>query len=84
MLPILVALSLLLSSQAVAQAGTQAPPPTPIKFIDMDTAYLSGSRAGPVALYVDSRQRAKFDRLLRLKHAVLPQLLATATEPSLR
>jgi hypothetical protein len=55
------------------------PPRT--KFYDFSDQVIDGQIKKPTALYTDSRQKVKFDRLLKLKKSFLPDLLNTAKDP---
>ena len=50
------------------------------KFYDFSEQLIDGERKKPATLYVDSRQKIKFDRLLKLKKSFLPKLFLTAKE----
>ena len=50
------------------------------KFYDFNDQIIDGEIKKPTTLYTDSRERVKFDRLLRLKKSFLPQLFDTAKE----
>lgn len=57
-----------------------AKPPVKSKFYDFSEQLIDGEIKKPTALYTDSRQKVKFDRLLKLKKSFIPQLLKTAKE----
>ena len=57
-----------------------AKPPTKSKFYDFSEQLIDGEIKKPTALYTDSRQKVKFDRLLKLKKSFIPQLFNTAKE----
>ena len=57
-----------------------AKPPAKSKFYDFSEQLIDGEIKKPTALYTDSRQRVKFDRLLKLKKSFIPQLFNTAKE----
>ena len=50
------------------------------KFYDFNEQLIDGEIKKPTTLYTDSRERVKFDRLLKLKKSFLPQLFDTAKE----
>ena len=50
------------------------------KFYNFNEQLIDGEIKKPTTLYTDSRQRVKFDRLLRLKKSFIPQLFNTAKE----
>ena len=80
-----LALALSLSMPALAHAG---PPgtvaPVGVEFINLADAYVSGQVFRPRGQWVDAKQRAHFERLLRLRRSVLPALRATATDRTFR
>jgi len=78
---VLFALSLapsLASAQAPA-AGTEK-----TKFYDFNDMLIEGAYKKPQVLYTDARQKAKFERLLKLKRDFLPQLRSTSKDSTLR
>ena len=50
------------------------------KFYDFNEQLIDGEVKKPTTLYTDSREKVKFDRLLRLKKSFLPKLFDTAKE----
>ena len=66
----------------IASAALSAPPKRNVKskFYDFNEQLIDGEIKKPTNLYVDSRQRVKFDRLLKLKKSFLPSLFNTAKE----
>jgi len=54
-----------------------AKPPTKSKFYDFNEQLIDGQIRKPSALYVNSREKAKFERLLKLKKSFLPKLFKT-------
>ena len=50
------------------------------KFYDFSDQLIDGEIRRPTALFTDSRQKAKFDRLLRLKKSFLPAMFRTSKE----
>ena len=77
---VLLALSLT-PSLALAQAagGTEK-----TKFYDFNDMLIEGAYKKPQVLYTDARQKAKFERLLKLKRDFLPQLRSTSKDATLR
>tara|TARA_R100000315_G_scaffold43993_1_gene19585 strand:- start:207 stop:464 length:258 start_codon:yes stop_codon:yes gene_type:complete len=67
-------LATLLQSNAAAAKQPKA------KFYDFSEQLIDGEIKKPTSLYTDSRQRVKFDRLLKLKKSFLPKLFDTAKE----
>ena len=76
---VLLILAVLLYAPAV-----EAKPPVKTKFYDFSDQLINGEIKKPTQLYIDSRQKVKFDRLLRLKKSFLPDLLKTAKDPVFR
>lgn len=52
-------------------------PPQKSKFYDFNDQIIDGEIRKPSGLYTDSREKAKFDRLLKLKKSFLPELFKT-------
>ena len=50
------------------------------KFYDFNEQLIDGELKRPTTLYTDSRQRVKFERLLRLKKSFMNDLFDTAKE----
>ena len=50
------------------------------KFYDFNEQLIDGEIKKPTTLYMDSREKVKFDRLMKLKKSFLPKLFATAKE----
>ena len=74
---VLVAIMLLLVFSNVTQAS---PPDERAKFYDFSDQIIDGEIRRPTALYTDARDRARFDRLLRLKKSFLPDLFESSQE----
>ncbi len=69
MIRIVLAL-LLFTSFALAQA----PAEVRTKFYDFNELNLTGDRKRPALLYSDAKQRARFERMFKLKRSFLPEL----------
>ncbi len=54
------------------------------KFYNFDELLINGEYKKPQILYTDSRQKVRFERLLKLKKDFLPKLKSTEKDPSLR
>jgi hypothetical protein len=54
------------------------------KFYNFDDLLIEGEYKKPKSLYLDGRQKVKFQKLLKLKKDFLPDLKNTAKDPSLR
>ena len=54
------------------------------KFYNFDDLLINGEYKKPQILYTDSRQKVRFERLLKLKKDFLPKLKNTQRDPSLR
>jgi len=65
---------------AFSVTQVQAKPPARSKFYDFSEQLIDGEIKKPTALYTDSRQKVKFDRLLKLKKSFIPDLFKTAKE----
>jgi len=59
-------------------------PDTKTKFYDFDDLLINGQYRKPQVLYIDSREKLRFERLLKLKKDFLPKLKNTQKDPSLR
>ena len=73
-----VALLLLTASSAVAAE------PDAARFIEFTGTMIDGHTARPTTLYVDGRQRIRFERLLSLKKSLREALSASQRDPNLR
>jgi hypothetical protein len=51
-----------------------------VKFYDFSEQLIDGEIKKPTALYTDVRQRAKFERLLKLKRSFMKELFDTAKD----
>ena len=67
--------ALLILSFAVSAA-----PPKKSKFYDFGDQMIDGEIKKPTGQYINSRDRAKFDRLLSLKKSFLPRMFLTSKE----
>ena len=67
---------------AAVGSAMAGPPKNPArsKFYDFSEQLIDGEIKKPTALYTDSRQRVKFERLLRLKKSFMRDLFSTARE----
>lgn len=54
------------------------------KFYDFSDQLIDGEIKKPTALYMESRQRARFDKLLKLKKSFRPALIDSAKERTLK
>ena len=54
------------------------------KFYNFADLLINGEYKKPQLLYIDNRQKVKFERLLSLKKDFLPKLKNTEKDPSLR
>ncbi len=64
----------------VESAAAKPPDKTKSKFYDFSDQIIDGQIKKPTALYMDSRGKVKFERLLRLKKSFIGNLLMTARE----
>ena len=53
---------------------------TKSKFYDFSDQLIDGQIKRPTALYTDAREKARFDRLLKLKRSFMKELFDTAKE----
>jgi len=70
----LVFVFIILNMTAIVTAQTRS------KFYDFNEQLIDGEIKKPTTLYTDSRDKVKFNRLLRLKKSFLPDLFDTAKE----
>ena len=78
---ILIFLFICLVSFSAFAAGKNPPKQDArTKFYNFDDMLIDGEIKKPTALYTDVRQRARFDRLLKLKKSFLGPLFDTARE----
>ena len=59
-------------------------PKVKTKFYNVDDLMIEGEYKKPQLLFIDEKQKAKFDKLLQLKKDLLPELKNTAKDPALR
>ena len=57
---------------------------TKAKFYDFSDQLIDGTIKKPTAIYMESRTRAKFAKLLKLKKSFVPWLLKTGYDPLLK
>tara|TARA_Y100000310_G_C20181142_1_gene578187 strand:- start:296 stop:547 length:252 start_codon:yes stop_codon:yes gene_type:complete len=55
-----------------------------LRFYNFDEILITGEHKKPKILYIDIRKKVKFKRLLRMRKSMLPKLLGTGKEPTLR
>ena len=58
--------------------------PKKTKFYNFDDLLINGEYKKPQVLYTDTKQKVKFEKLLKLKKSFLPNLKNTQKDPSLR
>jgi len=58
----------------------QAKPPTKSKFYDFSEQIIDGQRRKPTALYINIREKVRFERLLSLKKSFMNKLFDTHKE----
>ena len=78
--------SMLAAAMLLTSTTTSAAPPkkgsVKARFYDFSDQLIDGEVKRPTALYTDSRQRVKFQRLLRLKKSFITDVLQrTARDP---
>tara|TARA_R100001015_G_C4634728_1_gene201877 strand:- start:5572 stop:5805 length:234 start_codon:yes stop_codon:yes gene_type:complete len=54
------------------------------KFYDFSDQLIDGNIKKPSTIFMESRVRAKFNKLLKLKKSFIPRLLMTAKNPNLK
>ena len=54
------------------------------KFYDFSDTVIDGETKKPTDLYIDAKQKVKFDRLLKLKKSFLNSMMKTSKESVLR
>ena len=60
--------------------AANAAPPSKSKFYDFGDQMIDGEIKKPTGQYINSRERARFDRLLNLKKSFLPKMYLTSKE----
>ena len=54
------------------------------KFYDFSDQLINGEIKKPSTIYMESRSRAKFAKLLKLKKSFIPVLILSAKDPALK
>lgn len=54
------------------------------RFYDFSDQMINGEIKKPATIYIDTRTRAKFEKLLRLKRSFIKALILTSKEPILK
>ena len=80
----LLTVALFLTASSAALAAPPEGSGEKAKFYDFSDQLIDGEIKKPTALYTDARQKAKFERLLKLKRDFLPQLRSTSKDATLR
>ena len=80
-IPIFIFILAILSSRAFANPPNNK---KKVKFYNFDDLLINGEYKKPQILYTDSRQKVRFEKLLKLKKDFLPKLKNTAKDPSLK
>ena len=79
---LLLSAAMMMILLTVVMRADAAPPKSPrAKFYDFSEQVIDGQIKKPTALYTDSRQKVKFNRLLKLKKSFLPDVLESAKDP---
>ena len=71
-------------SSLAATPGTSLAAEEKSRFYDFSDQLIDGEIKKPTALYMESRSRAKFDKLLKLKKSFRPAMLETSKERILK
>jgi hypothetical protein len=66
------------------QSKVKPKTPGKTKFYNFDDLLINGEYKKPKSLWIDARQKAKFEKLLKLKKDFLPNLQNTRKDPVLR
>jgi len=79
---ILLIIAIMLALLLRAHVASAAPPKQSprAKFYDFSEQLIDGEIRRPTALYTNSRQRVKFERLLKLKRSFMRELFDTAKD----
>lgn len=77
----IIVILLFVSCTAIAQ---DSPADTKTKFYNFDDMLINGKVKKPQVLYIDKRQKVEFERLLRLRKDVMPRLMGTGKDHSLK
>jgi hypothetical protein len=72
--------TLFIMSCFVVSVGPPNPNPNRSKFYDFNEQLINGKIRRPTAIYINARERARFNRLLRLKKSFLPKLFETSKD----
>jgi len=67
-----------------AYADKPKPNNTKSKFYDFSDQIIDGEIRRPTGTYANARERARFNRLLRLKRSFLPDLFSTSKDKVLK
>jgi len=78
---IFLTLLLIIGTQVMAEPKSNG---KKVKFYNFDDLLINGEYKKPQVLYTDSRQKVRFERLLKLKKDFLPKLLNTRQDPALK
>ena len=78
---LILCLFILFCSNSLAQDANKS---KKVKFYNFDDLLIDGKIKKPQVLYTDSRQKVKFERLLKLKKDFIPKLKDTRRDPALK
>ena len=70
----------LIAALLILSFAVTAAPPKKSKFYDFGDQMIDGEIKKPTGQYINSRERARFDRLLNLKKSFLPKMYLSAKE----
>ena len=76
-----IALALLIATPALAQTDNTS---NRVQFIPMDELEVQAGKTRVPIAYMSARGRVKFERIVKLKHDVLPKMKRTAKDVALR
>ena len=71
---------ILITTLLILSFAAAAAPPSKSKFYDFGDQMIDGEIKKPTGQYINSRERARFDRLLNLKKSFLPKMYLSAKE----
>ena len=80
----LVVLVVLIGSPSQTFADEDSEATAKTEFYDFDAMLINGKVRKPQLLWVNARQKVKFERLLKLRKNLMPRLMATGKDRALK
>ena len=79
----ILTMCIIASMTLMCSSGSAAPPNRNVKskFYDFSEQLIDGQRRKPTALYINIREKVKFERLLKLKKSFLRSMFETSKNP---